>query len=159
MNTTRSNVVKLTRRDKEERRSSSPPKPVDENAAIIRAAVTYAQSTVGFHAGFAVDPDGNNSTASDSGDRCERRAQSALAELARMKATTAAAIAAKARIVPIFLGDNPDFNETDQAFLVGLARDMHTFLVRVASDEVADGRTPFEYDFIPRAKGQAEDRS
>jgi hypothetical protein len=91
-----------------------------------------------YRAGFVADPDGNFSTAGgqELGDPCSRRATAALTELSAAKATTAAAIAAKARIVPIFLGDGTEFEEIDQAFMYGFARDVNDFLKRIAPEEV-----------------------
>jgi hypothetical protein len=86
---TRSNVVKLAHRAKVERHTSS--KSADENEAVIRAAVTYAQGIGAFHGGFAADPSGNNETAASLGGRYGRQSAAALAELARLKATTAPA--------------------------------------------------------------------
>ena len=133
---TRSNVVKLVSEKKTAKRP--PSKPMDDNAAVIRAAVAYAQNVAAFKAGFDIDPDGDFSTAGGLGlgGLCRGRAAAAMGQLSKVKATTAAAIAAKARIIPLVIEDPQDCDEVEYAFLHSFARDVNEYLTRTAPHEV-----------------------
>jgi hypothetical protein len=73
------------------------------DAELIRNCVQYAQAVAAVRAGFDADPDGNSVYSSPAARTHERAAIKALAAISAAKASTAAGICAKARIVPMVL--------------------------------------------------------
>lgn len=101
------------------------------DAIIIREAVTYAQAVAAFHNGFKADPDGNNENAASLGEQHERIARGALSRLVSIPASSAEALEAKARIVPIILDDDGGYGyigENSEAFYRTFAADVCRFL-------------------------------
>jgi hypothetical protein len=97
---------------------------------IIRESVTYAQAIAAFHSGFQADPDGDFENAAGLGARYERIARAALARLASIPTSSAEALQAKARIVPMILHDDGHghIREDSGAFYQAFAADVCGFL-------------------------------
>ena len=107
-----------------------------QTAAIIRAAVIYAQAEAAWHAGVKIDPDGNKETAADLGCRYTTMAEGALKKLARVPASSAEALDAKARVFALTLDDD-DFYMSDAKgkFYTSFAADVRTFLKAAVYEE------------------------
>jgi hypothetical protein len=111
---------------------------------IIAAAVAYAQSAAAWRAGFEGDPDGNNENAERLGARYKRARDAALQKLANTPASSAEALDAKARIVPIVLDDDcGGVADLSDEFYRAFAADVRKYLepmVRAEWDARADAR-------------------
>jgi hypothetical protein len=130
----KSKVVKIRRQGKAVK--PSPSKLEDDNTAVIRAAVTYAQNVGAFHAGFDADPSGSNVTASGPlGEAFERDRDDALEVLAKAGATTFAALQAKARVVPFLLQDDQGGEADTWAFIRRFAEDVKKLVEPLVREE------------------------
>ena len=106
--------------------TSGKPLPSSPDEALIRACVHYALAVSAVHAAFTADPDGNSTYAEPIANKCERRANKALAVISSTPAATFAGINAKARIVEALLHDNNDMSKKSAAFLASFAADVKT---------------------------------
>jgi hypothetical protein len=111
--------------------------PLRTDAAIIRAAVIYAQCISAYHGGFRGDPSGDNDTAASIGSRYFDQAKQQLDLLAESPATSIEALDAKARVVPIMLEDscNSCGEDFEIAFLRCFVNDVRTFLASLVRDD------------------------
>jgi hypothetical protein len=124
--------------------SKAPPRT---DAAIIRAAVTYAQCVAAHHGGFQTDPSGDNDTAASTGRPYFKKAKRQLELLANLSARSIEAVDAKARCVPILLMDGADRATEihELAFLSSFANDVRSFLgtlTRALAEAAPSGAAP-----------------
>jgi hypothetical protein len=109
----------------------------DRNAAVVKQCVRYMQSLAAWRAGFTADPDGDGKTAEPLADYQIKCSKKALVKLARMRATTAEAVQAKALIVSPMIEDNREvgnLEEEEEAFLSSFAADVKVFLQTIIDE-------------------------
>jgi hypothetical protein len=116
--------------------SPQKPKTSKSDAIIIGAAVAYAQSAAAWRAGFDGDPDGDMKNANRFGARYARARDAALQKLVNTPASSAEALDAKARIVPMVLDDDcGDVADLSDEFYRAFAADVQKFLEPLISAE------------------------
>jgi hypothetical protein len=120
------------------RTKASPQKPETSRSdtVIIAAAVAYAQSAAAWRAGFDGDPDGSNKNAERLGARHARARDTALQKLANTPASSAEALDAKARVLPMVLDDDcGDVADLSDEFYRAFAADVRKYLEPLVSAE------------------------
>jgi hypothetical protein len=112
------------------------PKTSRSDKVIIAAAVAYAQSAAAWRAGFDGDPDGSNENAERLGARHKRARDAALHKLANTPASSAEALDAKARVLPMILDDDcGGVADLSDEFYRAFAADVQKFLEPLISAE------------------------
>jgi hypothetical protein len=112
------------------------PKTSRSDTVIIAAAVTYAQSAAAWRAGFDGDSDGSNENAERLGARHKRARDAALHKLANTPASSAEALDAKARVLPMILDDDcGGVADLSDEFYRAFAADVQKFLEPLISAE------------------------
>jgi hypothetical protein len=110
--------------------------PASNNAEVIQAAVACVQAFAAARAGYEGAPDGHSETAEKSDERWTSKARKALKKLSVTPATSATALAAKARIVPIVYQETcEDGTDLGGEFYRSFAADVRAFLEKPVRQE------------------------
>jgi len=121
--------------------------PLHDDAAVIHAAVGFAQSVAAQRAGYNVDPGinrvgGGPDVAQELGNSYRDRSRSLLKELSETPAKSREAIEAKARLVPLIFDDagGDPLPARFNNFFRRFAQDVRVFLDKVRDDQVAGNK-------------------
>jgi hypothetical protein len=116
----------------------------ENDTALIRECVIYAQSIAAHRAGFRADPDPDCCHAEALGNPHFSRAHQALTKIAGIPTTTPQELRSKARIVPVLFEDNQDgrLNSIGVDFLTSFANEVEKFLEKFESVAEATPTVP-----------------
>jgi hypothetical protein len=107
------------------------------DSMLIASCVEFAQSVAAYRGGFKADPDSHCRYADSIGDPFLKRAQDALFRAGKLSPEGPKGLDAKARIVPIVLGEEM-WQEETQAFIEKFANDVRQMLRSMGARHVVE---------------------